>query len=246
MAQGPSTRPGYGDAVTDAVRTRLTKADRRTQLLDVAAQLIVDSGASAITMEGLAEAAGVSKALPYAHFDNAVDVLAELYGREVDQLGGRILAAMEAVERGEQRLVVAIRTYFTVVEERGAVLAVVAGATRVGEEPDHELGPSFVGEILEENYGIAPARARRLGAMVLGVLDARHHAVGEGCGVTADGGVRGNRLHRRRCACRRAGVVSPRPIPPHAPVRRSSTISATRRSGGAGPAGQPGAAGSAR
>lgn len=38
---------------------------------------------AAVTMEGVAERAGVSKALPYNHFANADDLLVELYRREV-------------------------------------------------------------------------------------------------------------------------------------------------------------------
>lgn len=37
--------------------------------------MLLERGAAAITMEGLAVQAGVSKALPYIHFDNAEAVL---------------------------------------------------------------------------------------------------------------------------------------------------------------------------
>ena len=50
---------------------RLSAAQRREQFLDVAAQLVVEQGADAVTMEAVAARAGVSKALSYRYFDNA-------------------------------------------------------------------------------------------------------------------------------------------------------------------------------
>jgi len=47
---------------------RLPRNERREQLLDVAAGLILEKGTEAVTMEGVAAAAGVSKGLGYAYF----------------------------------------------------------------------------------------------------------------------------------------------------------------------------------
>ena len=52
--------------------------DRRDHLLDEAAAILVAHGAAVLTMERLAESAGVSKALPYKHFDNVQHVLVAL------------------------------------------------------------------------------------------------------------------------------------------------------------------------
>lgn len=56
------------------VPRRLPSAARRAQLLDVARQIILDSGISALTMEALAETAGVTKPIVYRHFENSEDV----------------------------------------------------------------------------------------------------------------------------------------------------------------------------
>src|SRR4051812_44173490 len=101
---------------------RLPKMERREQLLDAAASIIVERGVAGITMERLAATAGVSKALPYAHFENADEVLAELYRREVTELGVAIVARAASAGPGIDRLIAAMHAYFDFVEARGAIL----------------------------------------------------------------------------------------------------------------------------
>ncbi|MCG8916007.1 TetR/AcrR family transcriptional regulator [Actinokineospora sp. PR83] len=60
-------------------RRRLSKAERHTQLLEVARQLIRDKGTDELTLGRLAEQAGVTKPLVYGHFGDRAGVLAELY-----------------------------------------------------------------------------------------------------------------------------------------------------------------------
>lgn len=62
-----------------APRRRLSKQDRRAQLLTVARELIRDAGTEELTLGRLAERAGVTKPLVYDHFGDRSGVLAELY-----------------------------------------------------------------------------------------------------------------------------------------------------------------------
>ena len=82
---------------------RLSAAQRREQFLDVAAQLVVEQGADAVTMEAVAARAGVSKALSYRYFDNAGALLVALFEREVIDLDRKIMASGRArrLVRGE-------------------------------------------------------------------------------------------------------------------------------------------------
>ncbi|HET6795150.1 MAG TPA: helix-turn-helix domain-containing protein, partial [Acidimicrobiales bacterium] len=84
MARPTST----GKATT--TRIRLTRQERRGQLLDAGAAIVVESGADSLTMEGVAVRAGVSKALPYQHFQDAEDLLTELATREASIIADRI------------------------------------------------------------------------------------------------------------------------------------------------------------
>lgn len=148
---------------------RLSKADRRHQLLDAAAQLLTERGAAGLTMEGLAAAAGVSKALPYAHFDNADAVQVALYQREVFHLGAAVLDAVEPAPRGDGQIMAAIGAYFDFVGERGAVLSVLM-ASHAREALDPEVGPTFVGQLLLDNFDLDPGGVNQLGALIIGCL----------------------------------------------------------------------------
>jgi len=65
---------------------RLTADERRAALLDVTKELVVAEGPAAVTMGSVADAAGVTRALVYKHFDNRDDLLEALYRREATAL----------------------------------------------------------------------------------------------------------------------------------------------------------------
>ncbi|MFF2958068.1 TetR/AcrR family transcriptional regulator [Streptomyces sp. NPDC057963] len=69
-------------------RQRLSPAERRAQLLAVAAQLFAAHPYDEVTMEDVAEHAGVSRALLYRHFPSKRDLFATLY----QQVSERLLA----------------------------------------------------------------------------------------------------------------------------------------------------------
>jgi len=102
-------------------KARLSKPERRDQLLDAAADLVLERGIAALSMEGVAARAGVSKALPYAHFENAEEVLAALYEREVAVLGARMYALVEGAPDLQGKIEGAVRAYFDVVTTRATL-----------------------------------------------------------------------------------------------------------------------------
>lgn len=67
-------------------RQRLDPEERASQILDCAAQLIVEGGLTEISMERLGRDAGVSKALIYNYFPNLTDLLRALLEREISQI----------------------------------------------------------------------------------------------------------------------------------------------------------------
>lgn len=132
-----------------------------------------DRGVGAVTMEGLAARARVSKALPYKHFDNAEAVLAELYHREMTGLGAAVVEAIEDASGPEDMLRAAIGAYFDIVIKRGAVLAALSGAgseipklADVGER----IGNVFLADLLVNSFGLTRSRARVVAALLLGAL----------------------------------------------------------------------------
>jgi len=61
---------------------RLARADRRDVLIDAAAELVAEGDIEAVSMEAVAERAGVSRPLVYKHFANRNELLAAVYQRE--------------------------------------------------------------------------------------------------------------------------------------------------------------------
>lgn len=81
-----------------APRQRLSREDRRRQLLDVAWQLVREEGTEALTLGRLAEQAGVTKPVVYDHFGTRAGLLAALY-LEFDQRRTAIMyAALQSCE----------------------------------------------------------------------------------------------------------------------------------------------------
>ena len=60
-------------------RRRLSREDRRRQLLDVAWRLIREEGTEALTLGRLSEQAGITKPVVYDHFGTRTGLLAALY-----------------------------------------------------------------------------------------------------------------------------------------------------------------------
>lgn len=72
------TTDSKGVAGKSALR-KLSRAERRIQLLDTALLIVQEEGADRLTMGRLAERAGVSKPVAYDHFRTREDLLVELY-----------------------------------------------------------------------------------------------------------------------------------------------------------------------
>lgn len=153
---------------------RLSRADRRDQLLDVAAELVLERGPVAVTIERVAGEAGVSRALTYQHFGNSEEVLRAVYRREVTRLAEEILHAIEGPTGSEARLRAAVRTYLDVVRSRGALFTVLAATgSPIASRADDgtRAGPRFVAELFEEIFDLPGRRARVVASLYLGALN---------------------------------------------------------------------------
>jgi len=83
---------------------RMRSADRRRQLLEVAADLFARLGYRGTTTAELAKAAGITEPILYRHFDNKLDLFVTL----VDEVGRDVIRgwqdALEGVEEASKRL----------------------------------------------------------------------------------------------------------------------------------------------
>lgn len=72
------------DTAGETASRRLSKAERRQQLLDTALRIVREEGADRLTLGHLAIRAGVSKPVTYEHFGTRSGLLIELY-RAMDE-----------------------------------------------------------------------------------------------------------------------------------------------------------------
>jgi AcrR family transcriptional regulator len=82
MVKEPATPPQPGRAR----RARLDPEARRAQLVATARQLLEDQGVDTMSVEAVADAAGVSRSLVYAYFGDRDGLVAEVYLRVLREL----------------------------------------------------------------------------------------------------------------------------------------------------------------
>ena len=158
-------------------RRRLSADNRRTQLLDVALALLGEGGSEAVTMEGVAARAGVSKALGYRYFDNADGLLLALHDREFTELRRRVNAAMSGTTRFDDKVEASLAALLDLLTERGPVLAELiqarptAGPVAERSRSTHAAVSECYGAMAAEAYGLTPATANAAAGILLSGLD---------------------------------------------------------------------------
>lgn len=157
---------------------RMSKGQRRHQLLDVAAALLADGDHGNVTMERVAERAGVSKALPYAHFENAEDLLVTLYRRASVELGESIWQALEDAALDDDLARVWADAYYHCSITQGVVFAALIrpGSPIPARADGRGHAEEFVSRILHRHFGMDPGHARSIAAVVQGAFHGGSHA----------------------------------------------------------------------
>ncbi|MFE9676811.1 TetR/AcrR family transcriptional regulator [Streptomyces sp. NPDC006259] len=148
-------------------RQRLQPAERRAQLLAVAAQLFAAHPYDEVLMEDIADHAGVSRALLYRHFPNKRDLFAALYGQVAEQLLAqtRLDPADSLVEQLTEGLDAHIE-YFA--QNRNTVLA--ANRVLAGDRVIQTIIAGELDSLRERLLGVLPLDDDRTREAVSGVL----------------------------------------------------------------------------
>lgn len=100
----------------------MRRDERRKQLLETATQVIRDGGIQALTMERVAEQAGISKPVLYSHFANRNEVLLALiedYWADIDASTRKIQAGATTFE---ERTDAIVEAYFGALARKGNTL----------------------------------------------------------------------------------------------------------------------------
>ena len=103
---------------TAPTRRRLSAADRRSAILAAALEVFSERGFHGASLEDVADAGGVSKALIYEHFDSKRELERARLEMHVHELLGRVTAAITAADSEEERLRAGVDAFLAFVEER--------------------------------------------------------------------------------------------------------------------------------
>ena len=114
---------------------RLPAAARRRQLLDIALAEFAEQGYSGVSMDRVAEAAGVTKPVLYQHFRSKRALYLELVDDVADRLEGAVVKATADAASPREQVEAGFRVYFRfVTEHRDAYRLLFSADTRRDRE----------------------------------------------------------------------------------------------------------------
>lgn len=160
---------------------RLKGVERRERFLDAAAEIVIEHGVAAVTMDGVAHRSGVTKALGYRYFTDRDDLLAALFDRETQIYVERMETEVGPQSSFEDWVRGALKYWFRRADERGELfkrlvgdsgpLAARAKANQTANADGWALG-------LQRAFGLPERQARQYAwfmvAGTAGALDARN------------------------------------------------------------------------
>jgi AcrR family transcriptional regulator len=156
---------------------RLPSEARREALLDAAAALIAEGPVESVSMEAVAEQAGVSRPLVYKHFASRDELLGALYKREAADLHVRIAREVAAAPTLEEMFRALVRAALRASDDRGPLFARLRNAREWNREVAREqrsrdgvTARAFTKRAASE-LGVDPAEASLTIRLLLGLID---------------------------------------------------------------------------
>jgi AcrR family transcriptional regulator len=157
--------------------SRLARSLRRDALIDAAADLVAGADVEAVSMEAVAERAGVSRPLVYKHFGNRTELLAALYQRESALLHAELSAAVSAAETLEDTFRALIRGALQAQATRGATFAALRDAglrkpeLRAEQRERDRMTLRYFASRAVREYSLERRQAKAAVAILLGAID---------------------------------------------------------------------------
>jgi AcrR family transcriptional regulator len=156
---------------------RLGSALRRNALLDAAVSLVRTGGVEAVSMDTVAERAGVSRPLVYKHFANRGELLGAVYQREAAALHAKLAGEVSRTRTLEEMYRTLIRGLLQAAAERGHVFAALrAAGGRTSQYRDEKRArdartvQGFSARAMRE-YGLEGRAATKVTIMLLSAID---------------------------------------------------------------------------
>lgn len=94
------------------MKRRGAESDGRERLMDAAFALFTERGYDGVAIHEIAEAAGMTRAAPYYHFQNKEDLFIEVILREMQRLTARAAAVVRDAPTFRDELVAILETFF--------------------------------------------------------------------------------------------------------------------------------------
>lgn len=111
-----SPAAGHAGAAERVPRARMTGAERRNQLIEVARSLFAERGYEATSVEEIAQRAQVSKPVVYEHFGGKEGIYAVVVDREMSDLRDRVTSSLSS-HRSRVRVEQVALALLTYIEE---------------------------------------------------------------------------------------------------------------------------------
>ncbi len=176
----PPTPPGVeemlqiapGRAIARRPRRRLSTEVRRTNILDAAAQIIVQEGLHAVTIKRVAREVGLTAPRAYHFFPSVDDLLIELARRELQAVRAAQLQRVDTATQPAERLRLSTVTYLREVARRGGLLQTLQAAPAVRKCLRREqralraANTEAVAERFTRSHGVPPEVARAATAVL--------------------------------------------------------------------------------
>jgi AcrR family transcriptional regulator len=176
----PSGPPGPDDPADPASpvgagKGRMSRSERRSQLLDAAREVFVASGYHAAAMDDIAARAGISKPVLYQHFPGKLELYLALLDSGADQMTTAVRDALASTTDNEERVTATIAAYFAFMADPDSTFRLVfesdltaepAVRERV-EKVTHECSVS-VAAVIAEDTGLDDEAAMLLAAGLTG------------------------------------------------------------------------------
>lgn len=134
-------------------RRRLSAPERRAALLQAALDVFAAKGYHGASIDDVARAAGVSKALVFQHFSSKRELHEVLLSEHADELFRRFRANAERGTTGEERLRGGVDAFFSFVEEHAD-----AWRALFRDQADPELRP-VIDRLQQQAVGVMDALA---------------------------------------------------------------------------------------
>jgi AcrR family transcriptional regulator len=140
--------------------------------------LVRTKGVREVSMEAVAEQAGVSRPLVYKHFANRDELLAAAYRREASTLHAELALEVAAARRVEEMYRALLRGSIRATVERGQILTALRAASgwnrdiRQEQRTRDRATVRAFAAVAARQYGLDRQRATSATAVLLGSLDA--------------------------------------------------------------------------